>query len=82
MRSFTEADAAQWRTEIDSLKTGLETAGIASPILEEAGTYVDRCLETDGLRALQVLLHLYACVSFACGQLGDLDRFHQLLVTE
>jgi hypothetical protein len=72
-------DKVYWRAEIDSLRVKLTNAGLEDAALDKAihllGNIGDSPIDD-----ISAIIGIYACLGFASGQLGDVERLNRFVI--
>jgi hypothetical protein len=72
-------DKLYWKAEIDSLRAELTNAGLNDASLDTAVHLLGNIGDSP-LGDISAIIGIYACLSFASGQLGDGERLNRFLM--
>jgi hypothetical protein len=72
-------DQLYWKAEIDSLRAELTHAGLGDAALDTAVHLLGNIGESP-IGDMSAIIGIYACLSFASGQLGDVGRLNRFLM--
>lgn len=72
-------DKLYWKAEIDSLRAELTHAGLEEAAAIRAAHLVAN-IGTSPVDDISAVIGIYACLGFASGQLGDMERLNRYIV--
>ena len=71
-------DKVYWQAEIDSLRGELTNAGLEDAALDKAVHLVGNIGDSP-ISDISAIIGIYACLGFASGQLGDVERLNRFV---
>jgi hypothetical protein len=71
-------DKPYWQAEIDSLRAELIRAGLEETAAIRAAHLVSN-IGTSPVDDISAMIGIYACMGFASGQLGDMERLNRYI---
>ncbi|HEX4278989.1 MAG TPA: hypothetical protein VHZ74_26720 [Bryobacteraceae bacterium] len=72
-------DKVYWKAEIDSLRAELTNVGLEDAALDKAIHFLGNIGDSP-VGDISAIIGIYACLGFASGQLGDVERLNRFVM--
>jgi hypothetical protein len=78
-QEYMTHDKHYLKAEIDSLRAELTNAGLEDVALDTAANFL-RNIGGSPVNDISAIIGIYACLGFASGQLGDVERLNRFVI--